>query len=596
MKKTNIINNVNKTLTFEDCININYNNTISGLTADNVQDAIDEVFVKTNNASCNISISCNDGSSPVGQIIMFTETANTSNVKQVIVNANNFSVKLKPNTQYIVTTSIKEGYISPNQIYVTTGDAGSISIVNLEYKKDEINITFTINFVTPTVKSTAIGQNILIKRKADGIIKKYLIDTNPKTIQLATNTEFEISLEELEGHSNIPIEILTSSIGTSMSFILEYLTAEIYGIKIDKNNSDPDTSIEYTNGALGFTPAYMDFENNEFNYGSFEHSFFVRNARPCMLRYDGIVDYYLNPNDYSLKEDGTVSDVSNESYAGNAMVEIPLIYIKQYSDATHHHYIISNKQIDVDFKALAFTADDGITIRDKVYVSMFEGYHDGTKIRSLADKEVSGGLFTRQEELDKAKGNGSRWGVWYYSIYNTLNILSKILFKSSNIQKKLGEGLTNTVSLSQTGTLKTKGAFYGSNLATVGVKMFHIENLYGNLMSVLTGLVVDADKKMLIKTHGPYNIDGTGYTNTNVYVPDGYISQIKIDNEIGSYPLSNNGSSTTYTCDYYYSIANGFALCGGSIGNQGQAGLGFLNIAYTPDRRGYNIGASLVYL
>lgn len=44
--------------------------------------------------------------------------------------------------------------------------------------------------------------------------------------------------------------------------------------------------------------------------------------RPCMLKSDGTVDYYLDPDDYTKKEDGeTPSDIANVNYNGNAMME-----------------------------------------------------------------------------------------------------------------------------------------------------------------------------------------------------------------------------------------------------------------------------------
>ena len=50
--------------------------------------------------------------------------------------------------------------------------------------------------------------------------------------------------------------------------------------------------------------------------------------RPCMLKYDGTVDYYLNPDDYTLKENGEASDVSNTAYEGNAMMEFSPVFVK----------------------------------------------------------------------------------------------------------------------------------------------------------------------------------------------------------------------------------------------------------------------------
>ena len=38
-----------------------------------------------------------------------------------------------------------------------------------------------------------------------------------------------------------------------------------------------------------------------------------------MLTYAGVVDHYLNPNDYTKKTDGTASSVTSTAFGGNAM-------------------------------------------------------------------------------------------------------------------------------------------------------------------------------------------------------------------------------------------------------------------------------------
>lgn len=70
--------------------------------------------------------------------------------------------------------------------------------------------------------------------------------------------------------------------------------------------------------------AQMD--NNKCDWGQLEKRTIM--PRPCMLKFDGKVDYYLNPDDYTLKEDGSPSDVSNTSYDGNAMMEFSPVFIK----------------------------------------------------------------------------------------------------------------------------------------------------------------------------------------------------------------------------------------------------------------------------
>ena len=81
----------------------------------------------------------------------------------------------------------------------------------------------------------------------------------------------------------------------------------IYGFHIDSSESDPSSAVTYLRDAVGMTPAHMDFTNSKFLWGSWRDAFF--HPRPCMLKSDGTVDYYLDPDDYSKKYDGTASDV-----------------------------------------------------------------------------------------------------------------------------------------------------------------------------------------------------------------------------------------------------------------------------------------------
>ena len=60
--------------------------------------------------------------------------------------------------------------------------------------------------------------------------------------------------------------------------------------------------------------------------------------RRCILNDAGVVQYYLNPFDSTLKEDGTASDLTGGD--GQVMVEIPKFYHRySYSGTTHTHDI-----------------------------------------------------------------------------------------------------------------------------------------------------------------------------------------------------------------------------------------------------------------
>lgn len=80
---------------------------------------------------------------------------------------------------------------------------------------------------------------------------------------------------------------------------IEKETSHIYGFHVNSNESDPSACVTYIMDAVGMTPAHMDYANSRFDYGSWKDAFFM--PRPCMLKSNGQVDYYLNPYDFTKK-------------------------------------------------------------------------------------------------------------------------------------------------------------------------------------------------------------------------------------------------------------------------------------------------------
>jgi hypothetical protein len=95
----------------------------------------------------------------------------------------------------------------------------------------------------------------------------------------------------------------------------------IYGFRVDPQNVSYVTYIE---DAIGMTPAGL--VQGDFDYGSWANAFFM--PRPCMVGFDGEVKYYLKPNDFTKKLDGTPSHNNDLNYPGNVMIEFPKIWYK----------------------------------------------------------------------------------------------------------------------------------------------------------------------------------------------------------------------------------------------------------------------------
>lgn len=329
-----------------------------------------------------------------------------------------------------------------------------------------------------------------------------------------------------------------------------------YGYRIKKAESNPSTRVEYLYDAIGMTPAKMDFTAGTFNYGSWKDVWFVTKNKPVMLKNDGTVDYGLNPNDYTYKEDGTASDVANTSYGGNAMAAIPLCYVKRYEQDGYEYEIVSDVQYDKDYKAYAHTRADG-SIADYFYWSMFGGSGSASKIRSLSGQRPAHDL-TAEQEIAGCKENGSRWYTHSWSQRNLIRTLCILMTKTTDLQAAFGIGNcrqgTNFDSVLTTGTLKDKGQFYGSNGSTTQVKVFHIERFWGDQWDRTAGLINyngSIYAKMTPEYQGYRVNDVEGYVNTNLKLTGtsgGYISKCTCS-EYGEIPTEISGSGTTYYAD-----------------------------------------------
>ena len=361
----------------------------------------------------------------------------------------------------------------------------------------------------------------------------------------------------------------------------------IYGFKIDQNESDPASMITYLSDCDNkyYESAYMNYATDTFNYGDWGDAWFIKNLKPCMLKYDGAVDYELDKNDYTKKLDGTASDVANASYGGNAMVGIPKVYWKivDNGDNTANIYIC-DKKIDSDFHCWSHIDNNGNEI-DYCYLSAYDGCNINSTLRSISGQSPMTNQ-TGTTEINYAKSNNIGSDIiWYTGLFNDwmlINILLFLIGKSTNSQITFGAGNNNTyVSTSNTGikksgTMNTKGLFWGSNDNASGVKVFGIENFYGNVWKRIGGWINNKGTQKIKMTYGQsdgstvdgYNTDGAGYIAIGNSIPigtsGGYISKV-LFNENGLIPTTANGSQTTYYCDglWFNNSQIDYALVGG---------------------------------
>ena len=178
-----------------------------------------------------------------------------------------------------------------------------------------------------------------------------------------------------------------NGITQTLEIISENYTPSVtYGVKIDLANSNPETSVTYTDDSIGFDSSYMDFANDVFVYGSWQDKFPFNQVKPCILK-DGVVSVYLNPNNYAEDIDGNPVDITS-TCDGNVMIEIPKVYYRLHNDGNYQYVQISDKAQE-GFCCLAHTYK-GVE-KDKIYIGAYDAYNSDSIARSVSGVTSTGG-------------------------------------------------------------------------------------------------------------------------------------------------------------------------------------------------------------
>jgi len=385
----------------------------------------------------------------------------------------------------------------------------------------------------------------------------------------------------------------------------------VYDLLIDDaNESNPANAVSYAGINTAYTPSYMDFSGGSFNYGSWADSFFLKLFKPCMLKYDGTVDYFLDPANYAYKDDKiTPSDVSDLTYGGNAMVQIGQIWISEENTTDGKKHIrIANRKLDDSFECYTHKKKDG-TYNDYIYRSLFDGCSSDGKIRSIKGQAVNKNT-TGDNQLTYAQANGAGWNIEEYALRRTINYLLILMGKSLNTQAVFGQGVTSGGEAGQVvaGTLSDKGMFWGSNGTTTAVKVFHMENLWGNNWKIVNGLILAGGKMKYKMCEGTgdgsttenYNKTGSGYIDSNITpggTSGGFISEATLIPGIGIVPKTMSGSDSTYYCDgcWYNTGITGFARFGGTSNSGSQCGAFCCTVSGVVGHSDWGFGVALSY-
>lgn len=325
----------------------------------------------------------------------------------------------------------------------------------------------------------------------------------------------------------------------------------------------------------------------------------------------------------------------------NVMIKIPEFWwIDDYVESTETHNL-----------KICPHAKPGWHHHKEAYVSAYEGYINGNYYRSSKNK-IPSVNFTRSTVRPKARANGlgNSWNIYTYNEHRAIYHLFLVEYATRNSQKAvnteltpegfrqggLGSGCTTgtatingaqTWSFIPTGSSDSLGSgsgevtvtiqqtdSSGSNTTTTTRKCNRyrgIENPFGHVWKhtddVISVYISGYGARFWYKCDSPDHF-GDSIQNDNPYyknivanaVVTGYKTKIATTSTCDFFASScNNGSETTYWCDYNWDNTDGSLHClliGGRSDGGGSAGLFSLDSGLGVGASSAAVGSRLTYL
>jgi hypothetical protein len=278
------------------------------------------------------------------------------------------------------------------------------------------------------------------------------------------------------------------------------------------------------------------------------------------------------------------------------------MYTKRTSSGGYNYFYVSDTKIDNTYECDAFIDANG-NEKDYIYLPLFKGSYYSSKLRSISG-QTPGASQTTATEVQYATANGTGWQIWDHSCHELIRDLCTLISKTTDSQTAFGFGYASggNSAFHTTGSLYNKGAFWGETGGRQQVKVFHIEDFWGNRYERELGLIL---KKGTIytKSNPPYSYDSvstyTSQGSCGTSSSDGGYFKSTLWYRNGQVPtlIGGAGSDSTYDCDYTYFDVSGMriAFFGGAWNNGTHAGSAFVYLGYAADNTNAGFGASPLF-
>ena len=325
-------------------------------------------------------------------------------------------------------------------------------------------------------------------------------------------------------------------------------------VEINMANSDPATWATYKDDAVGMTAGSDAWDEYFGHY-------------PVLL--NGTTEQgKLMTTNFDKYADG--SDISWQGWYQRVMVCFPRRGLKISKSGN----ILSVSMTDEDnaagysYYAHSYKGDKC----DKFYLSAFLTSLMYNNVISRKNCHVYWEkTFANERTLFENIGTGFEIMGFFQLIY--IQAMYCLKYKAKNSYNTIGWGYySDNSSGTNTGGTVTKGMDYGTQDCDNQMKLFGLEDLWGQFPTRIDGIYSDQNKKIWV-SDGNFNDSGIGYIDTGHTISqNGNIKKVAGTNLSGFLISEGGGSLTTYFCDYMGANA-GYGMLYGGISRVSRSGI-----------------------
>jgi hypothetical protein len=307
-----------------------------------------------------------------------------------------------------------------------------------------------------------------------------------------------------------------------------------------------------------------------------------------------------------------MSTLGNITSWDNVMIKFPVRWIKMSKSWSTVTLSITEELEKSGYQYCAFQntwdieSNTESTATKPMYLWAYMNYKNSNVLKSWSGKTPQWNN-TISNELAYSSANGTWYTIMWWYQRCLISAYYMMKYGNPNSQSVIWNWYVSWSSQQVTGATNSITNATGATdiSSTWRIKLFWLEDFWGNQLQRLWWIFTDSSKNMYVALHdftatisisqGQYKKAGSISSWTGRY---NCMSSILGTNKWMFWPTStvSNSQYNTYYCNEAYINGSCFALVGGSFWDDTTAGISSIRVSYGTSNRSVTVGSRLMYL